>query len=77
MTWANVIPVKTADSFLEMQMVESVGQKKESELLWREMVEVHVLIQPCRWKDSEKTPLSVIVGFTALSHVDLRCFRSV
>jgi hypothetical protein len=50
MTWANVrvVPGKTSDSFLEMQMVESVGQKKEFELLWREMVEVRILIQPCR-----------------------------
>lgn len=48
MTWANVIPGKLADSFLEIQMAESVGQKKESELLWRDMIEVHVLIRPCR-----------------------------
>jgi len=47
MAWANVMLGKIADTFLELQMVESAGQKKEFELLWREMVEVYVLIQPC------------------------------
>jgi hypothetical protein len=28
MTWANVMPGKIADLFLEMQMVESVGQEE-------------------------------------------------
>jgi hypothetical protein len=70
--------------YLERQQIHfwkcrllSVGQKKGFELLWREMVEVHVLIQPCRCKGSEETPLSVIADFTAFSHIDLRCFRSV
>lgn len=48
MTWANVIPGKIVDSVLEMQMVESVGLKEEFELLWRQMVEVHVVVQPRR-----------------------------
>jgi len=36
MMWANVMLGKTADTFLELQMVERVGQKKEFELLWRD-----------------------------------------